>query len=341
MHDLQPEHELTAGYDSFLDIVTNIVGILIILVMVVGVRASKLPPASPQIENVPEQYAQEWEELRRRKDLVESLRTDVLRLHETMRQVELDRAAREFERRNLAGLVAQLGKAIQERAAQVSDREQERIALQGRLAESRNRADQLRRELEASASIDTDRVVTLVNYPTPLSVPADGEELHFQIRNGRVAYIPLERLLKELVGDARQKIYRLLEVPEVSGTVGPLGGYRLQYVLVRRNVQIEDRTGEGVNGAMVQLKRWVLQPIADIGDPTDKVLDETSEFRRRLAGYHPEKTIVTIWCYPDGFADFRRLRDFLHQQGFSVAGRPLPNGYPITGSPGGSKSAAQ
>lgn len=341
MHALQQEHELTAGYDSFLDIVTNIVGILIILVMVVGVRASKLPPASPQTKNFPDHDARDLEELRRQKDVLESLRMDVLQIHETIRQVELDRAAREFERRNLAGLVAQLGKSLEERAARVSDRERERIALQGRLAESRNRAEQLRRELEASTNINTDHVVTLVNYPTPLSVPADGEELHFQIRNGRVAYIPLERLLKELVGDARQKIYRLLEVPEVSGTVGPLGGYRLQYVLVRRNVQVEDRTGEGVNGAMVQLKRWVLQPIADVGDPSDKALEETSEFRRRLAGYQPEKTIVTIWCYPDGFADFRRLRDFLHQQGFSVAGRPLPNGYPITGSPSGSKSAAQ
>lgn len=337
----EQEHELTAGYDSFLDIVTNIVGILIILVMVVGVRASKLPPPNSSPREIPESYARELEEFRRQKNIVESLRTDVLRIHETIRQVELDRAAREFERRNLAGLVAQLGKAVQERAAQVSDRDRERMELQTQLIESRSRADQLRRELEASASIQTDTVVTLVNYPTPLSVPADGEELHFQIRNGRVAYIPLDRLLKELVVDARQKIYRLLEVPEVSGTVGPLGGYRLQYVLARRNVQMEDRGGESVQGAMVQLKRWVLQPVADIGDPAENVLQETSEFRRRLAGYRPEKTIVTIWCYPDGFADFRRLRDYLHQQGFSVAGRPLPNGYPITGSPSGSKSAAQ
>ncbi|NMC20117.1 MAG: hypothetical protein GYA33_06810 [Thermogutta sp.] len=337
----EQEQELTAGYDSFLDIVTNIVGILIILVMVVGVRASKLPPASPPTENLPERYARDIEELRRQKDAVESLRTDVLRIHEAIRQVELDRAAREFERRNLAGLVAQLGKAIQERAAQASERERELMNLQTQLARSRSRADQLRRELEASASINTDSVVTLVNYPTPLSVPADGEELHFQIRNGRVAHIPLDRLLKELVADAKQKIYRLLEVPEVSGTVGPLGGYRLQYVLARRNVRIEDPGGDGVQGAMVQLRRWVLQPVADVGDPAEKALDDTSEFRRRLAGYQPEKTIVTIWCYPDGFADFRRLRDYLHQEGFSVAGRPLPDGYPITGSPNGSKSAAQ
>lgn len=341
MQTAEQEQELSAGYDSFLDIVTNIVGILIILVMVVGVRASKLPPPNSSPKALPDGYAHDLEELHRQNAAVESLRAEVLQIHEAIRQVELDRAAREFERRNLAGLVAQIGKAIQEKASEASDWERELFFLQNQLAESQRRAEELRRELDARLDIRPDPIVTLVNYPTPLSVPADGEELHFQIRNGRVTYIPLDRLLKELVTDARQKIYRLLEVPEVSGTVGPLGGYRLQYVLVRRNVALEDRGGEEVQGAMVQLRRWVLQPVADVGDPAEKALDETSEFRRRLAGYRPEKTIVTIWCYPDGFAVFRKLRDFLHQQGFNVAGRPLPKGYPITGSPGGSKSAAQ
>ena len=35
---------MEAGQDSFLDIVSNIVGILIILVMVAAVRAKGLPP---------------------------------------------------------------------------------------------------------------------------------------------------------------------------------------------------------------------------------------------------------------------------------------------------------
>ncbi len=336
---MEQEHELTVGQDSFLDIVTNIVGILIILVMVVGVRASKLPVPAPHPRPDSAKYQQEWEQLRREKEVVDSLRYDVLQMAGVIRQVELDRAAREFERRHLAGLVAQLGKAIQSREAQSSAQERELLALQNQLMESRLRVEQLKRELEAVPA--TEPVVTLMNYPTPLSVPADGEEVHFQIRHGRLAYIPLERLLKELVADAKQKIYRLLEVPEVTGAVGPLGGYRLEYQLARRNVSLEGPGVEGATGAMVQLQRWVLLPIAEVGDPVEKALEETSEFRRRLAGYRPDKTIVTIWCYPDGFTDFRRLRDFLYQQGFSVAGRPLPDGFPITGSPSGTKSAAQ
>ena len=40
----------TPGHDSFLDIVSNIVGILIILVMVTGVRAKNYKPENERTE---------------------------------------------------------------------------------------------------------------------------------------------------------------------------------------------------------------------------------------------------------------------------------------------------
>ena len=36
------------NYDSFLDIVANLVGILVILIMVIGVRAKKVANSSPE-----------------------------------------------------------------------------------------------------------------------------------------------------------------------------------------------------------------------------------------------------------------------------------------------------
>jgi hypothetical protein len=50
---------------------------------------------------------------------------------------------------------------------------------------------------------------------------------------------------------------------------------------------------------------------------------------------------VTFWVYPDSFELYSRLRDELVSSGFSVAGRPLPEGMTIRGSPMGSVSAAQ
>ena len=43
-------------------------------------------------------------------------------------------------------------------------------------------------------------------------------------------------------------------------------------------------------------------------------------------------TVVTFFVYPDSFAAFRQLRDYLYERDVVVAGRPLPIGAPITAS---------
>ena len=52
-------------------------------------------------------------------------------------------------------------------------------------------------------------------------------------------------------------------------------------------------------------------------------------------------TTLTFWVYPDSYTLYRKLQSFAHEQGFPVAGRPLPTGVAISGSPNGTKSASQ
>jgi hypothetical protein len=59
-----------------------------------------------------------------------------------------------------------------------------------------------------------------------------------------------------------------------------------------------------------------------------------------LGNITPETT-VTLWCYPDSFEEFRKLREELHRLGVPTAGRPMPEGAPIGGSTEGSKSVVQ
>ena len=55
----RPEDMSSAGQDSFLDVVTNIVGILIILVMVVGGRVQQIiltaPPSTARSDSLEEE----------------------------------------------------------------------------------------------------------------------------------------------------------------------------------------------------------------------------------------------------------------------------------------------
>jgi hypothetical protein len=48
-----------------------------------------------------------------------------------------------------------------------------------------------------------------------------------------------------------------------------------------------------------------------------------------------------MWVYPDSFAAYRALRDYLHGRDVVVAGRPLPEGVQIASSRSGSVSRGQ
>jgi hypothetical protein len=78
-----------------------------------------------------------------------------------------------------------------------------------------------------------------------------------------------------------------------------------------------------------------------LGEPYEAALAPRSEFRQVLSRYRPGRDTITIWTYPDSFAAFRKLKEELYRLGFATAGRPLPTGTPISGSPEGSKSARQ
>jgi hypothetical protein len=77
------------------------------------------------------------------------------------------------------------------------------------------------------------------------------------------------------------------------------------------------------------------------GEPLAEALQPNSEFSRHLAEWDPNETIITVWTYPDSFGAFRQLKSELYGRGFLTAARPLPDGQPISGSPQGTRSAAQ
>ncbi len=90
------------------------------------------------------------------------------------------------------------------------------------------------------------------------------------------------------------------------------------------------------------LSEWVLEPVRSTrGEPLEKALAAGSEFRQVVDGGVPQQTVATFWVYPDSFALFRQLRDFLYERGLEVAGRPLNQDSPIAASPSGTRSRGQ
>jgi hypothetical protein len=89
---------------------------------------------------------------------------------------------------------------------------------------------------------------------------------------------------------------------------------------------------------LVRSREWVVRPSsAGAGELVADALRPQSRFHALLANAAPDTT-VTLWCYPDSFEGFRKIREELHRLGMPTAGRPLPEGAPIGGSTDGSKS---
>jgi len=330
-----PQHGEPVNGDSFLDIVASVVSIMIIMVVMVGMRIKNTPvtvaiPANPATKELEKEVAVE-----------QSLRGDVQKITEEIRTVQQEAARRGLQRNMLATMVTAVEQKIQERRQTLDTAKQADFDLARGLSESKMQLEQVNRQAEQAADTPGEPIV-VESYPTPISRTVDGPEAHLLISNGRVVFMPLEALLEEFQSQAKRQVYKLLEQPELTDTVGPVEGFRLRYTLERHDTSAEEFKATGRGGSYARLRRWSLVPTSnDLGEPVRLALEQNSEFRGTLAKILPGRTTITIWVYPDGFDAFRQIRKELYRQGYTIAARPLPTGEVIAGSPDGSKAAAQ
>ncbi|OHB71963.1 MAG: hypothetical protein A2V70_02935 [Planctomycetes bacterium RBG_13_63_9] len=325
------------SHDSFLDIVANMVGILIILVMVVGIRAKN----APVLASLPRRAGPAELELEQQKVIEESTREDVFKAANEIRRLQNVAILQGGQRDALATMLAAAEHQLQSGRQQMDTGAQETFDLRQRVSESKLKLEQLR-DQRLWAETTRSEATVVESYPTPLSRTVDGRQAHYQLRGGRIVPIPLDELVDRFKENAQRQKYRLLESPELTDTVGPLGGFRLRYTMVRQDISPETAMITGRGGSYAELRRWTLIPVSgQLGEPAETALAEGSEFRRSLSKRLPGRNTITIWTYPDSFAEFRQIKKDLYSMGYSVAARPLPHGVPISGSPEGSKSAAE
>ncbi len=326
------------GQDSFLDILANIVGILIILVMFVGVRARNAPV---EVEGPDEATQAAMAGLERDAAHLASLEGDARKLAVQLAEVQRETLLRNQERVALATAIAAAEHELKDRREKLSAEARKDFDLRRALAESQAELERLKRETEEAQSSDAGPIV-VQSLPTPLSRTVDGSEAHFLLRDGRIAFVPMQKLIEEFKADARAKADALERLPEITETIGPIRGFRVKYTLVRKKISLEVRRHGGVMGTVAALDHLEVLPVNPGGGETvEEALAHSSAFRAALKLFPANRSTVTIWTYPDSFEQFRRLKKELFHWGYGTAGRPLPSGQPISASPEGSKSAAE
>ena len=325
--------------DSFLDIVASVVSIMIIMVLMTGLKIKNTPITVPALIAGSASSGEAGLAV----DLAaeQKLRGEVMRVAGEVRDVQREALVREQERDALAVLEAALERQAAGAQQQLAAQSQEDAQRGQSIAEARARIAQLERERQAIVQSPA-APVQVECYPTPLSRAVEGHEVHFQLRRGRLAHVPLDSLVREFESDVQHKIYKVRDLPEMTEVVGPLEGFRLRYTVERVDVSPGEARATGRGGSYARLKRWTLIPVSDdLGETLDDAFKEGSQFRQVLASPLAKDSTVTIWTYPDSFQDFRRLKKELYRLGYPVAARPLPEGTPISGSPEGTKSAAE
>jgi len=326
------------GSDSFLDIIANMVGILIILVMVVGLRVKNaVEVTAPVVETNHNAQAEKMAAQ------AAGLEQDSLKLVDNAKQLAALASQKYDERGELALLVKAKEAAVDEEKAKLTSGTREAFDVQQAYLIEQSKLSQLEAEINALVYAPQKDVIKIKTYPTPISRAVSGREVHFQIKGGRITLVPLDQLVDELKRQMPSQVSKLRDRTEITETVGPIGGFRMRYTLERT-----DHVGQ-INGNSMTPGQSVIRTtffevfpdMPDRGEPLTDAMRRGSQFQNALADIDPRRYTVTLWAYPESFEHYRLVREHLYQRGFTVAGRPLPEGQLISGSPNGSKSAAQ
>lgn len=325
------------GQDSFLDIVANLVGILIILVMVVAVRARE---AIVDSRTSNDRQPTTETDLTTPRQAVEAVTADIHRLDRLMERQDFEIAFRRKERDKVLALLTAMEHDAKSRRQQLSQQQQKEFELRDKVARAAAELAEIENKRVAINSKSVpDKIIE--HLPTPMAKTVFGQETHFQLKGGRIAYIPWDHLINLLQEDAPRHVWKLKDAARTTEMLGPVEGFRMKYTLINKRNAIDTRQGSVVR-RRVELEKFELTPIStSLGETVAAALQAGSDFLTTIAKQDEDRGTITFWVYPDSFGQFREIRGYLHKRGFTCASRPLPADHPIGGSPDGTRTVAQ
>jgi len=200
--------------------------------------------------------------------------------------------------------------------------------------------DELDRETNALTANEPNSEV-IKHFPNPIAKTVFAEEVHFRLDKGKLSYVPMDELISRMKSQWKVKAEKLRQANRTIETVGPIRNFRMQYELAAEDVTENTSVGP-VLRKTVSFQQFVLLPASlMMGEPVTDALRSGSEFLDILSRHEPRKTTVSIWVYPDSYAEHNQLKDWIHENGFQMASWPLDHGRKISGGPNGFKTSAQ
>jgi len=342
--------EEESSQDSFLDVVANVVGVLIILVMLVGVKASLSRQTEVSSPHDSEDAAQqEASTLAKLEDAIHEAQKSALASQQEVKElasrllsIRKEAVAQDMYRVQLASHRAVIEEDLTNRREQLDSQQKQQFDVQRKIFESQQELEKLTQE-QLSLLSQSEPVEELELVPTPLAKEVDEDAIHLRVKNGLISIVPLIELLDEVQYHIEEIRRRLQQNGRVVETLGPIDGYRLRLTAVRgvSSDAVEGPRAGRVQRTVVEHYTEILPNADKIGQNVEQALMPGGTVHEYLESRRRKSPPVVVWLYTDSFDDFRLIKRTLWEMGFSLATRPMRPGTNIGTSPHGTKAAVQ
>lgn len=338
---------VSVGHDAFLDIVANLVGILIILVVVLGAQSQTvLEEAQKEIPELiePDREVAGEDDMRQLAVVATrtaSARLDSDRLERTIKVFDAKIEKQKQTRAMMLVLLEEAEAAWEEEQAKLDETIREAAEQDAKARELRKALKNLAGE-NARLTGKAPPTIAISHLPTPMAKTVFGEEVYFRLKDNRLSSIPFKELAEEIRRDFQRGVNSRRE-GVMDAAVGPVKGYIARYVMNRSN-ELVTRGNSVAQMTRARVMVASFEPLSEPhGVPVEDALANDDWLDIALMGHSPETTTVTVAVYPDSYGAFRKLKERIYAKGYASAARPIEDGRPIfvNFSGGGTNSVAQ
>jgi hypothetical protein len=318
----RPEQHEAPGQDSFLDVVANLVGILIILVMIVASQAKRGFIAQESPADIPAAAIEPLPDVAGATAKANDVEQGIVELNRNLAAQAREFELKARERARLQLLVTVAEQRLAEHRNQLTTADKLRFDLQSELTKSAKELQQI--EFEQATLTQSQPGNVIPHLPTPMAKTVFGKEIHFRLLEGKITYLPWDETIEMLKADFPKRAQQLSDQPQAVCSLPVISGFSGIYLIRRYDVDVQTKIAVA-RQVRIGLDRFYFKQVEpNLGESVDQALQQGSQFRSRLANV--KGATVTLWVYPDSFEEFRAVKQELFRLGFLTAGRPLPTG---------------
>ena len=337
------------GLDSLLDTMTNVVGILVLVLIVTQLGVSEKVAEITANSNITEEdVASARQELEARKSEkaklevqatqlasidIEAERERLKRLEEMLATQKKLLADQNKQANEFSAKIASDKEMAAKKTKEIEDNKQKREQLQQQLTAALERKTELEAKLDKTPRRSAPAAAKTVSIPNPRPAPSGAKQATFICSGNRLYPVNLETIRKDAEARAKEIIirHRLLTDPKQGIDPKKFAEY---YTKLKYPTDMFFDVEYYVAGNRWPRLKFI--PKEDKGGSEEEIRRPNSRIRRLLDPLNPKDYYCRFYVLPDSFDIYLTARHFVSDKGLLAGWEPQDENWVYTTSiPGG------